>query len=31
MADLALLGVYAHPDDEQGMTGALAHASKVGI
>jgi LmbE family N-acetylglucosaminyl deacetylase len=31
MADLALLGVYAHPDDEQGMTGALAKASKEGI
>ena len=31
MTDLALLGVYAHPDDEQGMTGALAKASKEGI
>ena len=31
MADLALLGVYAHPDDEQGMTGVLAQAQKEGI
>ncbi|HST04217.1 MAG TPA: PIG-L family deacetylase [Chloroflexia bacterium] len=31
MADLALLGVYAHPDDEQGITGALAKAAQEGI
>lgn len=31
MANLALLGVFAHPDDEQTMTGAFAKAIAEGI
>jgi LmbE family N-acetylglucosaminyl deacetylase len=31
MAELALLGVFAHPDDEQTMSGAFARAASEGI
>jgi N-acetyl-1-D-myo-inositol-2-amino-2-deoxy-alpha-D-glucopyranoside deacetylase len=31
MADLGLLGIFAHPDDEQVMSGALARAAAEGI
>ncbi len=31
MADLGILASYAHPDDEQGVTGTLARAARAGI
>src|SRR5438270_4288452 len=31
MKDLALLGIFAHPDDEQTMSGAFAAAAREGI
>lgn len=31
MSDLAILAVYAHPDDEQGVTGTLRHCVENGI
>ena len=31
MTDLALLGIFAHPDDEQTMSGAFAEAAREGI
>jgi LmbE family N-acetylglucosaminyl deacetylase len=31
MAQLSLLGVYAHPDDEQGVSGLLAKSAAEGI
>jgi len=31
MADLAILACYAHPDDEQGVSGVLARAADEGV
>lgn len=31
MADLAILACYAHPDDEQGVSGVLARAADQGV